>query len=154
MEFREQIKCLIDKALQENPSLFLVDWSVNANNAIKIVLDGDKGVSVEDCVSVSRMVEHNLDRETQDFSLEVTSCGVFAPLVLERQYVKNIGRTLHVKTADIDLEGELKQVSEGYLLLQTQSREPKPVGKGKITVVKEHKIALETIKEAKLVIKF
>lgn len=154
MQFKDKVKELIDRALSENSSLFLVDWSIGTNNAIKIILDGDKGVSVEDCVAVSRMVEHNLDRESEDFSLEVTSCGIFSPLVLERQYIKNIGRILDVKTADNQIEGQLMQVENGELIIQTQSREPKPVGKGKITVTKEHKIALSQIKEAKLVIKF
>lgn len=154
MELKNIVKELIDKALTENPTLFLVDWSISANNSIKIVIDGDNGVSVEDCVTISRAVEHNLDREKEDFSLEVTSCGVFSPLKLERQYVKNIGRILEVKTANDTFEGTLKSVENQQITLETQIREPKPVGKGKITVTKEHHIALHEIKEAKVVIKF
>lgn len=154
MEFKNKVKELIDNGLEQNPSLFLVDWSIGTNNAIKVVIDGDNGVSVEDCVTISRAIEHNLDREEEDFSLEVTSCGIFSPLKLKRQYIKNIGRTLEVKTQNEALEGELKSVDDENIIIETQTREPKPVGKGKINVIKQHTIALSTIKEAKIVIKF
>lgn len=154
MEFKDKVKELIDKGLEENPSLFLVDWSIGANNSIKIILDGDNGVSIEDCVSISRIIEHNLDREQEDFSLEVTSCGIFSPLQLKRQYIKNIGRVLSVKTQQGTFEGELKSVQEQQIVLEIESREPKPIGKGKLTIKKEYLIALSEIKEAKVVIKF
>ena len=107
MNFKEKVKELIDKGLEENPSLFLIDYIVGADNLIKVTIDGDNGVSIEDCVALSRAIEHNLDREEQDFSLEVASCGIFAPLTQERQYVKNIGRDLQLKTNDLALEGNI-----------------------------------------------
>lgn len=154
MDFKNKVETLINKALEENPSLFLIEWNLAPNNAIKVVLDGDNGVSVEDCVTVSRAIEHNLDREEEDFSLEVTSCGIFSPLVLERQFVKNIGRTLWVQTEDTSIEGTLISVENQNINIETQTREPKPVGKGKITVTKTQTLALSQIKEAKVVIKF
>ena len=80
--------------MDENPSLFLIDFHLGLNHSIKVVLDGDKGVSLQECIRVSRAVEHNLDRETQDFSIEVTSAGVGEPLLLPRQYINNVGRKL------------------------------------------------------------
>ena len=68
------------------------------DNQIKVIIDGDNGVLVEDCMFVSRAIEHNLDREEEDFSLEVASAGAASPLTHTRQYIKNIGRTLEVKT--------------------------------------------------------
>ena len=62
MNFKEKVKELIDKGLEENPSLFLIDYTVGANNLIKVTIDGDNGVSIEDCVALSRAIEHNLDR--------------------------------------------------------------------------------------------
>lgn len=154
MNLKEKVKELIDAALQENQSLFLIDFSVGADGTIKVIIDGDNGVSVEDCVSVSRAIEHNLDREEQDFSLEVTSCGIFSPLVNIRQYKKNVGREISVKTTENFVEGKLISADENQIVVQTQTREPKPVGKGKITITKEHIISLESIKEAKLIVKF
>lgn len=154
MNLKEKVKELIDAALQENQSLFLIDFSVGADGTIKVIIDGDNGVSVEDCVSVSRAIEHNLDREEQDFSLEVTSCGIFSPLVNVRQYKKNVGREISVKTTENFVEGQLISADENQIVVQTQTREPKPVGKGKITITKEHIISLESIKEAKLIVKF
>ena len=55
------------------------------------------GLPLKDCMKVSRAIEHNLDREEEDFSLEVASAGATSPLVLPRQYTKNIGRKLKVK---------------------------------------------------------
>ena len=62
------------------------------------MIDGDNGVLVEDCMFVSRAIEHNLDRETEDFSLEVSSVGATTPLVHKRQYKKHIGRILKIVT--------------------------------------------------------
>jgi ribosome maturation factor RimP len=95
-------------------------------------------------------VEHNLDREEEDFSLEVTTPNVTDPLVDQRQYNKNIDRTLIVRTENEKFEGKLMEVTEQDILLQWKAREPKPIGKGKITVVKEKKIPLSEIKQAKV----
>ena len=63
--------------------MFLIEFSINAENHIKIVIDGDNGVLVEDCMFISRAIEHNLDREEHDFSLEVMSAGATAPLSID-----------------------------------------------------------------------
>ncbi|MDO5105902.1 ribosome assembly cofactor RimP [Capnocytophaga sp.] len=155
MSFKEQVKELVNSALSENPQLFLIDITVSADNAVRVVIDGDQGVGIDDCIAVSRAVEHNLDREAVDFSIEVTSFGATEPFKLERQYVKNIGRTVEVLTLDGKKhEGLLKNLENANVILETETREPKPVGKGKITVKREHSFALSDIKETKVVIKF
>ncbi|TXK73299.1 ribosome assembly cofactor RimP [Mesonia sp. HuA40] len=151
---QEIVAGLIEEALAENPSLFLIDLSIQADNQIQVVIDGDQGVSVNDCIAVSRKIEHNLDREEEDFSLEVTSAGVTAPLQLPRQFKKNLGRKLKVTTEEGVLEGNLDQVEDDKILLSWKAREPKPVGKGKHTVNKEVWVPLEEIKEAKVMITF
>ena len=85
---------LLGKALEERPSLFLIDFTIGSDNTIRVVLDGDQGVNLQDCMDVSRAIEHNLDREEEDFSLEVTSAGATSPLQLPRQFRKNVGRKL------------------------------------------------------------
>lgn len=146
---------LIDDGLEERTDLFLVDFKFSPDNKIFVVIDGDHGVKVEDCMFISRAVEHNLDREEDDFSLEVTSAGATSPLINERQYKKNIGRTLEVKAKpDVKLEAKLIEVEDDHISLEYKVKEPKPIGKGKITVIKQAKIALEDILEAKVIIKF
>ena len=141
--------------MEERLDLFLIDLDVNENNAIKIIIDGDNGVSVDDCVFLSRVVEHSLDREEQDFSLEVTSAGATTPLQHARQYKKHIGRTLSIKTNEGEkYEASITMADDNGISLEWKTREPKPVGKGKVTVLKQAEIAYNDIKEAKVKIKF
>ena len=152
---RERVAQLLESALEENKSLFLIYLNISEDNQIRVILDGDKGVTVEDCIAVSRAIEHNLDREEYDFSLEVMSAGASEPLAFPRQYKKNIGRTLQVKAKDnVKVEAKLTEVGDEQILLEWKTKEPKPVGKGKITVNKQAKIAFDDILEAKVIIKF
>ena len=155
MEFRQQVYKLLDEALAEQPSLFLVDAHVDNASHIRVVLDGDTGVSLEQCMRVSRHIEHNLDREEHDFSLEVGSAGAATPLTLPRQYQKHLGRILNICTeSDEQIKGTLAHVDEAQILLQWKAREPKPIGKGKHTVTKEAKLPFTHIKKATVQIQF
>lgn len=152
---REIVEELLGNALEKNKSLFLIDLNISPENQICVILDGDKGVTVEDCVEVSREIEHNLDREEFDFSLQVMSAGVSEPLTLPRQYTKNLGRNLKIKTTTGEkLEGELIAANTESCTLTWSEREPKPVGKGKVTVKKEAILPYTDIMEAKVMITF
>ncbi len=153
--FEEKVRELLDKALQEKPDFFLINFEIKGGNTIEVIIDGDQGVKVEDCIAISRAIEHNLDREEEDFSLQVMSAGVTEGLVHQRQYQKNIGRILAIKTlANETFEGELIEVSDETFTLKWKAREPKPLGKGKITVEKTHPIQFGEVKKANVVIKF
>ncbi|WP_299551978.1 ribosome assembly cofactor RimP [Seonamhaeicola sp.] len=152
--FKTTVENLLEAALKDRPDLFLIDFSIQGDNQIKVVIDGDNGVLVEDCIFISRAIEHNLDREAQDFSLDVMSAGATSPLVHKRQYKKNLNRTLKVKTEAEKMEGTLSNATDDGITLQWKVREPKPVGKGKVTVTKEADIAYKDIVEAKVMIKF
>lgn len=154
MSFKDRVRELLEKGLEEKPSLFLIDLSVNEANKISVVLDGDQGVTLQDCIDISRAVEHNLDREEQDFSLEVASAGVSSPLKLTRQFKKNIGRTLKVCTETETIEAELAEVSDDFIVLEWEAREPKKIGKGKETVSHRREFPYAQIKEAVVTIKF
>ena len=152
---REKVENLLQEAFEENNSLFLIELNIDDANHISVVIDGDNGVSVNDCIAVSRKIEHNLDRDEEDFSLDVASAGVSRPLTMPRQYRKNIGRKLAVTTSEGEkIEGELVKMEDDTITLQWKAREPKPVGKGKVTVNKEAVLPLEEIKEAKVIITF
>ncbi len=151
---KDKVEVILNAALEKEKSLFLIDLSITPDNAIKVVLDGDNGVNLKDCVNISREIDQHLDREETDFSLEVTSAGATAPLSLPRQYRKNIGRKLKVRTGDNKFEGNLTNLTPEYITLEWKARESKPVGKGKITVRKKREIAFSEIEEAKVVLKF
>ena len=155
MTFKEKVEGLLNQGLEENPSLFLVDLNISDSYKITVTLDGDNGVTLQDCIDISRVIEQNLDREEQDFSLEVASAGVSSPLKGIRQYKKNKGRTLKVKTLSGEtIEAELAEAYDDFIVLKWKSREPKKVGKGKETVENQREISYSEIKEAIVTIIF
>ena len=154
MTFKEQINTLIAEGLLEKPSLFLIDLIVTDAFKVIVTLDDDNGVVLQDCIDISRSIENNMDREEQDFSLEVASVGVGSPLKLVRQYKKNIGRTLIVKTATETIEAELVDANDDFIILSWKAREPKKLGKGKETVQKRQEIPYTEIKEAIVTVTF
>lgn len=154
MTFKERVKQLLEEGLEQYPSLFLIDLTITDSNKIIVTLDGDNGVQLQDCINISRAIEHNLDREEQDFALEVASAGVSAPLKLVRQFRKNIGRILKIQTKTKLIEAELVEVSDDDITVEWSSREPKKIGKGKETVLHTEKIAYDDIVEAVVTIIF
>ncbi|MGK4566175.1 ribosome assembly cofactor RimP [Flavobacterium sp. 3HN19-14] len=154
MTFKEKVVNLLNEGLAEKPSIFLIDLTITDAFKIIVTLDGDNGVQLQDCIDVSRAIEHNLDREEQDFSLEVASVGVGSPLKQIRQYKKNIGRMLIVKLAAETIEAELADANDEFITLAWEAREPKKVGKGKETVQKRQEIPYSEIKEAIVTVTF
>lgn len=143
----------IDEWLADQPSLFLVEVKIKPTNNIKVFLDGDDGVTIEKCTRLNRhlykLVEEQQLFPADDFSMEVSSAGVGEPLLLIRQYHKNIGRFLAVKLSDDTLlEGELKEVTEDGIVLTVTT------GKGKKLMVNNHSILFESIKKAAVEVKF
>jgi ribosome maturation factor RimP len=150
----EIVKKLLEEALAENEALFLINLTFLPGNKIQVVVDGDTGVSLNECIRISRKIEHNLDREEEDFALEVTSPDIAEPLKVKRQYLKNLNRILKVKTQEENFEGTLSEVKENSIVLNWKAREPKPIGKGKVTVEKVAEVAFDDIIEAKVKIIF
>ena len=154
MIFREKVNSILEEHLKDNPSIFLIDLTITDSYKIIITLDGDQGVQLQDCINASRVIENNLDREEQDFSLEVASVGVGSPLKMVRQFIKNIGRILIVKLETKTIEAELVEVNDNFITLSWQSREPKKIGKGKETILNIKEIPFSEIKEAIVTITF
>ena len=154
MAFKEKVHQLLEEGLEPKPDIFLTNLTITDAFKIIVTLDGDNGVSLQDCIDISRAIEHNLDREEQDFSLEVASVGVGSPLKLVRQYKKNIGRALIVKLEAETIEAALVEANDEFITLAWEAREPKKIGKGKETVQKRQEIPYSDIKEALLTITF
>ena len=155
MEFRNKIEQLLNDFLAQREDLFLIDLKISAADDITVILDGDDGVSLQDCLDASRAIEFNMDREEHDFSLQVMSAGLSEPLSIPRQYAKNIGRDLKLLLNDSsEIEGELGKADDEKVTLILRYRKPKEVGKGKMDVVEEKEIPYSDIKKATVVIKF
>jgi ribosome maturation factor RimP len=153
---KKKVQDLLEGALAENKALFLIDLSFLPGNVVRVIVDGDSGVSLSECMRINRVIQNNLEEEEceEDFALEVTSPDIAEPLKVKRQYLKNRNRILKVKIIDEVVEGTLTEVNEEHIVLCWKAREPKPIGKGKVTVEKTATIAYEDIIEAKVKIIF
>lgn len=155
MEFRKRIEELLNEFLVTREDLFLVDLKISAGDDITVILDGDQGVTLQDCLDASRAIEFNMDREEHDFSLQVMSAGLSEPLSAARQFRKNIGREIEVMlNDDTKIEAELAKVDDEKITLILRYRKPKDIGKGKVDVEEEKEIPYSEIKKALVVIKF
>ncbi len=155
MNFNQKVENFLSLVLKQHSNIFLVDLKISNDKSIKIILDGDKEVNVKDCIDISRSMEGALDRDQEDFSLEVASAGVGSPLKFPRQYHKNLGRKLEViSTEGLKFEGDLTHVKEDAIELQWKQRETKLIGKGKVTVTKNKILTFDEISQTKVMIKF
>ena len=150
---KEKVEQLISEGV-EGTDIFLVKLTVSSSNDINVLLDSDSGLTLANCRTVSRAIESNLDREEEDFSLTVSSAGIGEPLVL-RQYKKNVGRKVQVTLIDGEIiEAKMVEVDDKGVELEWKSREKKPTGKGKITVVNNRLLDYQSIKQTIVLITF
>ena len=151
---KEHILALIEEHLDNGP-IFVTGLRISSDNQITIFLDGDEGVTIANCVALSRHIEKSLDEQSTHFALDVSSHGATTPLILPRQYKKHIGREFEIKLEDgTKTEGSLVEFNGEEIVLENTVRENKPVGKGKITVTKQQIIKYNQIKESKVKLKF
>jgi ribosome maturation factor RimP len=153
----DKIKALAEERIAElDKGLFIVEITVSPTNQISVEIDSfEGGVSINDCVAVSRNIEHNLDRETEDFELQVSSPGLTNPFKVMPQYYKNIGKPVKVVLTDgKKIEGELTKVSEEGIVLKTEEKVRIEGKKKKELVATEHELNFNQIKETKKVILF
>ena len=154
---KKKVKQLINERIEElDNGLFIVDLYISENSQIHVLLDKYEGsVSVDDCIRVSRNVEHNLDREEQDFELSVSSAGLDKPFRVFAQYKKNIGRDVKVKRKEGGkIEGTLIDATEQQIVVQNSRKEKIEGKKKKETIVEDHVIPMSNILETKIVISF
>ena len=151
---RESVTQLIEAKIAET-DMFIVDVTVRPGNVIDVTLDSDAGITIEACTGVHRHLLHEMDREVEDYSLEVSSPDLTKPLMVLRQYIENIGRDLAVKKADKSkIEGRLLAANEQEITLLTEQKEEVPGKKGKKLVEREITIPFTEMTEAKVMIRF
>jgi ribosome maturation factor RimP len=151
---KEQVAALVEEKIA-GTDLFIVEINVKPGNKIEVFIDRDSGLALEDCLKVSRHVEGNLDREVEDYSLDVSSPGVGRPLKLKRQYFKNIGRNVDIKLLDgSKLEGTLTAADEEKIVVHTRTKEEVEGKKGKKWVERDTEVPFDSISETKITISF
>lgn len=119
----ERIISLVEQ-VTEGTGIFLVEVLVKPGNTIRVHVDTSEGISIDQCVRISRFLNEQLDRDTEDFSLEVSSPGVGTPFRVMQQYEKNCGRKVEVTLNDGKrLEGKLEGVEGEEITLNVKGME-------------------------------
>jgi ribosome maturation factor RimP len=150
---KKKIAAIVEEQLDEN--MFLVEVTVNASNVIKVFIDSFDGLTIDQCVHISREIEQNLDRDKEDFELQVSSPGLSEPFRVKEQYLKNVGHNVEIVTAeDVKLEGELLHAGDDEILIKSAKRERVEGHKKKQLIVKEHQLKYGEVKSAKVVVSF
>jgi len=150
-------KAIVKKLVEEmlDDKMFLVEITVSQRNVINVFVDSYDGLTIEQCISISRHVEHSFDREEEDFELQVSSPGLSEKFKVKEQYYKYIGREIEVVTvSDVEFEGVIQSATDEEIILETSARELVEGQKKKQLVVKQHHLKYDEIKSAKAVISF
>jgi len=143
------------KDLLKEKEIFLVSLDINASNNIRLVIDSMKGVTLSECVQLNRAIEKGLNRNHEDFNIEVTSPGLGTPFKVREQYVKNIGKEVEVilKTGQ-KVNGMLIQTDDNNFIIE-QDKQVRIEGEKKMQRIKERvSFFYGAVSKVKNVIKF
>ncbi|TKC02904.1 ribosome assembly cofactor RimP [Pedobacter frigoris] len=153
MQVEKRVKELVEEKISDRPELFLVEIKMLPNNKLIIHVDGDEGITIQDCAAISRHVGFHLEEENtieKAYNLEVSSPGIGEPLRLKRQYEKNVGREVSVKLSGGEVkEGKLLSVNEAGIIIEAKVKE-----KGKKMQLLETAVDFNNITETKVLISF
>ena len=151
---KDIVKDIIVKRLNET-AYFLVDVKVGSDNRISIEIDSQQGITIEDCAKISREVESSLDRDSENFELEVSSPGLTQPFKVLEQYLKNCGRQVEiVKTDGQKINGLLQHADAEGIVLDVATKIREAGQKRSKTVMQTATLKFSEIKATKLVLTF
>ena len=137
----------IVKDVLEGSDKYLVNMKITPDNRIFVDLDGDNGINIDDCIEVSRAIENSLNRDEEDFELNVSSAGADSPLKMPRQYRRHVGRELSVEPFEgAKVEGILTEAGDSQFTIKTKGSKKEPS--------KELTFAYEDVKTARVIIRF
>lgn len=150
----ESIKSIAETIL-ENKGLFLVDLTLSKDNVIEIFIDSMEGVNIQTCIGISREIEARLNRDEEDFELTVSSAGIGYPFKVEKQFQKNLGKTVEIKLKDgSKLTGTLTEFNEQTITLEYEEKKQIEGTKKKQLVKTQKTIERNQIKEIRDVVSF
>lgn len=151
---KEKVAEIVNQWLVDK-EYFLVDVAVSSDDRIVVEIDHADGVWIEDCVQLSRFIEGNLNREEEDYELEVGSAGIGQPFKVLQQYVNHIGKEVEVLAKDgKKYRGIMARADEGGFAITVQVKEKPEGAKRPVLVDKECVWSYEEVKYAKYLIKF
>lgn len=151
---KEYIHQLLAEKLQ-GTEIFVVDVKVSPANRIDVFVDAMNGLTIKNCVDISRHIEGSIDREQEDFELNVSSPGAEEPFKVKQQYEKNAGRNVQVNLKDgREFKGVLKGLKQETVLIETAVKKDKEKGKGKILVKEESAFDLNEVVQTKIILAF
>lgn len=131
----------------EGTEKFLINMKITPDNRIFVDLDGDNGINIDDCIEVSRAIENSLNRDEEDFELNVSSAGADSPLKMPRQYRRHVGRELSVEPFEgAKVEGVLTEAGDSQFTIKTKGSKKEPS--------QELTFAYEDVKTARVLIRF
>ncbi len=137
----------IVKDVLEGSDKYLVNMKITPDNRIFVDLDGDNGINIDDCIEVSRAIENSLNRDEEDFELNVSSAGADSPLKMPRQYRRHVGRELSVEPFEgAKVEGVLTEAGDSQFTIKTKGSKKEPS--------QELTFAYEDVKTARVLIRF
>ena len=153
MNIEKRVIELVEEKIADRPDLFWVDVQMHGSGILSILVDGDNGVAISDCVAISRHVGFHLEEENtieQAYRLEVSSPGIDTPLKSFRQFQKNINRSLKIKLLDGNtIEGKLINAEESGITIQKSVKE-----KGKKAEMIESLIPFQNLVESIVLVSF
>ena len=150
---RDLIIQLTEEKLKKDQ--FIVEVTVGQANRISVLLDSETGITIDDCIQVSRHIESNLDREAEDFELQVSSAGLGQPFKVHRQYIKNLEREVEVVLTNGQKQtGILKNADESGFDLEISKNEKAEGQKKKQLATHTLRISFDEAKTVKTIVKF
>lgn len=151
---KETVNQIVDDFLLES-DYYLVDIKITPDNRISVEIDSFDGVAIEFCGELNRHIQSLLDREVEDYELEVSSAGLSEPFKVKKQYEKNIGNEVETITKDgKKITGILTEVNHDAFVLETERMEKVEGSKRKTTVTEYLSFTYEEIKNTKYIIRF
>ena len=151
---KKVVSQLIEEKLASS-SNYLVDVVIKPGNLIVVEIDNDEAVSIDDSAELSRYLEEHLDRDVEDYELEVGSAGITSPFKVLRQYVYNIGNEVEMLLKNgSKLTGVLKSADENGVVVSVEKKVKPEGAKRKVTVVEDESYTFDEIKYTKYLIRF
>ncbi len=133
-----------------NTNYFLVETTIGTTNQIKVLIDSFENVSLDFCVQLTKEIESKLDRDVEDYELEVSSAGITSFFKVEKQYQKNIGNNVELFTTESKkIVGKLLDYNKENIEIEIETKEKPEGAKRKILVKKQFTIPIENIKTIK-----
>lgn len=151
---KEVVYQLVEEYLSDS-GYFVTDVQITPDNRIVVEIDNEKGVDIDTCAGLSRYIESKLDRDAEDYELEVGSAGLTAPFRVLKQYVKNIGNEVEVLTrSGQKMSGVLKAAGEEGFTIGVTKKVKLENAKRKTEVEEDITFGYDEVKYTKYLIRF